>query len=136
MTSNRTWNVMGLLAGTAGGFAVSNVLNASPKAWADLVERVGVPFACMLLLALLAAALLKVIATPLVKSHVDFVTSLADTTKANVQAIQGLKELADSGMEVVREMQDSTMRNQEAILACLERVAPVDKSVEKHAPSV
>lgn len=123
--SDKSVGALGVLAGTAGGFAASSILNASPKAWADLVERVGVPFSCMLLLAVIGAGLIKVIATPLVKTHVDFVASLSETSKANAEAarsnataITELKTLAISGMEVVKEMQESTNRNQEAILKC------------------
>lgn len=137
-TPKVSFGTAGLLLGAAAATSAT-VAVANPKDWADIAERVGIPTMILLLVVMVVGYFIRLIGAPLVRTHIDFVGGLRDTAKANAEAakinaeaILQLKNLAERGMDLVRELHAASQKNQLEIMGAL-RAKSEEKSTNGEA---
>lgn len=96
-------------AGALGGAAAAGT---DASSWATIAERVGIPFAVVILLALVgigfARWLASRVAEPLVRSHTSMVDRVASAVEAQAKT-------SEASLEVMTRLERNTARHQEAV---------------------
>lgn len=104
------------LLGAAAGAGLT-ALMGSPKEWADLIERLGLPTAMILILVVVFGAVIRIFGQPLVRTHMDLVASLKETAKANAEASR-------TNAEAVMQLKQLAEVQQATLMELLSRVKP------------
>lgn len=127
-TKNRIAAGLGVVAGLAAGFGSAAMAN--PNGLAELVERLGLPVALLIVVVLAmfwaGSWMAKHVLEPLVAGHLAFMERMGRATEQTSTAVQGLQVIAQGSRQdaVLHQSQE-----RELLTSILSALKPQEKKV-------